>query len=387
MKPADFHKASGKVIKIGTDQYAFVPAPLPPVIEYDAKLVLALSRADTALSALDGLPRQLPVATLLVGPYLRREAVLSSRIEGTEAGISDLLLDEAEPAPEQRAKLPGDVLEVRNYVMALEQGIEKMKGLPLSLRLVREIHRLLMSDVGGTRARGGEFRTTQNWIGPPGSRLETASFVPPPPPEMKTALHDWERFVHQRDLVPDLIQCALMHQQFETIHPFVDGNGRIGRILITLFLIDRGRLAHPILYLSEYLEANRQEYYERLQRVRTHGDWSGWLHYFLAGVAETSRRGAALAGELVKLREKVRAKVQSRPRALQLVDRLFVNPYVTAANVAALLQVSAPTARGLIELLESAGILKEITRRAWGRMWVARGVLAVMEKRKPGQRL
>ena len=383
MKPSDFHKASGKVVKLGTGQFAFMPAPLPPDIEYDAKLALALSRADTALSALDGLARQLPDPGLLVGPYLRREAVLSSRIEGTEAGISDLLLDEAEPGPEQRAKLPEDLLEVRNYVMALEQGIEKMKQLPLSLRLVREVHRLLMWEVNDDRAHGGEFRRSQNWIGSPGSTLATASFVPPPPDKMRSALDDWERFLHKRDVMPDLIHCALMHQQFETIHPFLDGNGRVGRILITLFLIDRGRLAQPILYLSEYLEANRQEYYERLQRVRTHSDLSGWLHYFLSGVTVTSHRGAALADELVKLRDKVRAKVQKRPRALELVDRLFVNPYVSASNVAAFLGVSAPTARGLIELLEREGILKEITRRSWGRMWVAQGILAVMEKRNP----
>jgi len=382
MRPSDFRKASGKVIKIGAELYAFVPAPLPPKVEYDARLVLALSRADTALSALDGLARHLPDPTTIVGPYLRREAVLSSRIEGTEAKVSDLLLEEAEPAPEVRAKLPKDVLEVRNYVMALEQGIEKMKKLPLSLRLVRELHRLLMWDVDGNRARGGEFRTIQNWIGPPGSTLATASFVPPPPNAMQTALHEWEGFLHTRDVLPELIQCALMHQQFETIHPFVDGNGRIGRMLITLFLIDRGRLSHPILYLSEYIEANRKEYYERLQRVRTHGDWTGWLHYFLAGVRETSQRGAALADELVKLREKVRSRVQARPRAQELVDRLFINPYVTAATVAAFLKVSAPTARALIELLEREGILKEITRRSWGRMWVASAVLAAMERRK-----
>src|SRR4029453_378885 len=179
MKPGDFHKATGKLIKIATDQYAFVPAPLTPAIEYDAKLALELSRADTALSALDGLARQLPAPALLVGSYLRREAVLSSRIEGTEAGVADVLLDEAEPAPEQRAKLPKDLIEVRNYVMALEQGIEMLKQLPLSLRLVRELHRLLMSEVNGNRGRGGEFRKAQNWIGPPGSTLATASFVPP----------------------------------------------------------------------------------------------------------------------------------------------------------------------------------------------------------------
>lgn len=382
MKPGDFHRASGKVIKIGAEHCAFVPSPLPPKIEYDAKLVLALSRADTAVSALDGLARQLPDPTTIVGPYLRREAVLSSRIEGTEANVSDVLLEEAEPAAEQRAKLPKDVLEVRNYVMALEQGIEKMKTLPLSLRLVRDLHRLLMWDVDGNRARGGEFRTTQNWIGPPGSTIATAVFVPPPPNQMQTALHKWEGFLHTRDVIPDLIQCALMHAQFETIHPFLDGNGRIGRMLITLFLIDRGRLSHPILYLSEYIEANRQEYYERLQRVRTHGDWSGWLRYFLAGVREISQLGAALAGDLVRLRDKLRSRVQSRPRAQELVDRLFINPYVTAANVAAFFNVSAPTARALIELLEREGILKEITLRSWGRMWVASGILATMEKRR-----
>jgi Fic family protein len=380
VKPGDFHKAGGKLVRIGADQHAFVPAPLPPTIEYDAKLVLALSRADTALAALDGLARQLPDPSTLVGPYLRREAVLSSRIEGTRANLSDLLIDEAGPAPEERAKLPKDVLEVRNYVIALEQGIERLKKLPLSLRLVLELHSLLMWEVDEDRARGGEFRTTQNWIGSPGSTLATASFVPPPPKEMQAALHDWERFLHVRDEIPDLIQCALMHEQFETIHPFVDGNGRIGRILITLFLIERGRLAHPVLYLSEYIEANRQEYYERLQRVRTHGDWAGWLHYFLAGIAETSQRGAVVADGLIELRNKVRAKVQKRPRALELVDRLFINPYVTAANVAAFMGVSAPTARALIELLEREGILKETTRRSWGRMWVAPAVLAAMQK-------
>jgi Fic family protein len=313
-----------------------------------------------------------------VGPYVRREAVLSSRIEGTRADLSDLLLDEAQGTTEKGGQLPKDLLEIRNYVMAVEQGIERLKTLPLSLRLVREIHRILMHQVGNDRARGGEFRRTQNWIGPPGSTLATASYVPPPPGEMRKALEDWERFLHKRDAIPDLIQCALMHEQFEAIHPFIDGNGRVGRILITLFLIERGRLSHPVLYVSEYIEANRTAYYESLQRVRTHAGWAGWVHYFLSAVTESAQRGATLARELVTLRDEMRTKFKSKARALMLVDRLFENPYVTAANVAACVNVSAPTSRALIELFENEGILKEITRRSWGRVWVAKRIRAAI---------
>src|SRR2546426_4191463 len=273
---------AGRVIRTPKGYAAFVPAPLPPTLDYGADLVRALSRADAALSELSGLGQHLPNPHLLIAPYVRREAVLSSRIEGTKASLSDLLLDEMENA----ASVPreDDVREVRNYVVALEYGIKRLRDLPLSLRLVRELHARLMKGVRGERATPGEFRRSQNWIGPSGSTPATAPYVPPPPEHMKEALADCERFLHEREKLPDLIQCALMHEQFEAIHPFLDGNGRVGRLLITLFLIERGRLSQPLLYLSAYIEAHRGEYYSGLQAVHTDGDWKGWIRFFLTGV-------------------------------------------------------------------------------------------------------
>lgn len=356
---------------------AFVPALLPPMIQFDVPLVLALSRADAALSELSGLGRQLPNPHLLIAPYLRREAVLSSRIEGTQASLADLLADEAG----QSSQVPADdVLEVRNYVAALEYGIVRLQSLPLSLRLVRELHEKLLQRVRGERATPGRFRRSQNWIGPPGSTLATASCVPPPPGEMKQALGGWERFLHRRDELPDLVQCALMHEHFEAIHPFLDGNGRVGRLLITLFLIERERLSQPLLYLSEYIERERGDYYACLRRIRTHGDWAGWLHYFLAGVRWSARRAAVQARELMDLRERMRRKVQDSPKALVLVDELFVNPHINTARVKTRLGVSDPTARGALAELERAGLIQETSGRQWGRQYLARGVLRAIEK-------
>lgn len=375
---ADFRSAeAGRLVRTPQGVLAFVPAPLPPALSFDQALVLALSRADTALSELSGIGRQLPNPHLLIAPYLRREAVLSSRIEGTQASISDLLADEAGQAPQAPAD---DVLEVRNYVTALEYGVERLRSLPLSLRLVRELHAKLMHGVRGERATPGEFRRSQNWIGPPGSTLATATYVPPPPEEMKQALGEWERFLHRRDDLPDLVQCALMHEHFEAIHPFLDGNGRVGRLLITLFLIERERLSQPLLYLSEYIERERSDYYACLQRIRTHGDWAGWLHYFLAGVRWSARRATRQARDLMDLRERMRRKVAQSPRALALVDELFVNPHINAARVKALLRVSDPTARAALADLEKAGLIHETSGRQWGRQYLARGVLRAIEK-------
>lgn len=241
MNPKDFRTPSaGKVIRTPTGYTAFIPAKLPPTLNYDDQFVLLLSRADAALSELSGLGRHLPNPHLLIAPYVRREAVLSSRIEGTRASLSDLFIDEME-GPRQRTE-DHDVQEVRNYVAAMEHGLERLQKLPLSLRLVREMHGRLMKGVRGERATPGEFRRSQNWIGPSGSTIETAPYVPPPPEYLDDLLGDWERFLHKRNTLPDLIQCAIMHEQFEAIHPFLDGNGRLGRLLITLFLIERGRL-------------------------------------------------------------------------------------------------------------------------------------------------
>ena len=378
MKPAEFRDPSAGTIVQGPGGYAaFVPAPLPPQLVYDAGLVLQLSRADAALSELSGLGRQLPNPHLLIAPYVRREAVLSSRIEGTRASLSDLLLDEVEDSGSQDA----DVQEVRNYVEALEYGLGRLKELPLSLRLVRELHERLMRGVRGERATPGEFRRSQNWIGPAGSSPDTAPYVPPPPDRLLGCLADWELFLHDRERFPELIQCALMHEQFEAIHPFLDGNGRVGRLLITLFLIERGRLSEPLLYLSSFIEAHRQEYYDTLQRVRTDGDWPGWLRFFLTGVEETAREAFGQARRLLDLYDRLRRDLRQKPNATALLDELFVNPYVTVSRAARLLDVSYPTARTAVARLQKDGLLEEITGRSWGRLYLARPILEAIENR------
>ena len=223
------------------------------------------------------------------------------------------MIEEAKSAGDGLATTE-DMQEVRNYVAALEHGIKRLDTLPLSLRLVREIHERLMQGVRGDYATPGEFRRTQNWIGATGSSLETASYAPPPPAEMLMVLSDWEKFLHERDTLPDLIQCGLMHEQFEAIHPFLDGNGRVGRLLITLFLIERRRLSQPLLYLSAFIEAHRQDYYDLLQRVGTEGDWNNWLRFFLTGVDEVSREATKRAGQLMKLREEFNLRLRRSPR-------------------------------------------------------------------------
>lgn len=378
MDPKDFVcPDAGKIVRTPEGYHAFVPAP-PPGIAYDADLVAALSRADAAVSELSGLGRFLPNPHLLIAPYVRREAVLSSRIEGTRASLSDILLDEV------HADIPHgdehDVREVRNYVTALEFGIRRLGRLPLSLRVARELHGKLMKGVRGNSATPGEFRRSQNWIGPAGSTPATATYVPPPPAEMKQALGRWEQSLHERDKYPDLIQCALMHEQFEAIHPFLDGNGRVGRLLITLFLMERGRLTQPLLYLSAYIEAHRQDYYLLLQRVRTHCDWPAWLRFFLTGVAETANDALTRAASLMNLRETYRRRLTGKPNALVLLDALFANPYIAAAGAQKILGVSNPTARQVIAALEKAGMLREITGRKWGQLFVARPILKVIEK-------
>ena len=246
--------------------------------------------------------------------------------------------------------------------------------LPLSLRLVREIHGKLMAGVRGDKATPGEFRKSQNWIGPAGSNLMNAPYVPPPVDEMTELLADWERYLHVRDRTPDLVQCAIMHEQFEAIHPFLDGNGRVGRLMITLFLIERGRLSQPLLYLSDFVERHRSDYYDLLQRVRTHGEWIPWLRYFLTGVEETARDAASRARQLLELRE---AMMRQTERAL--VDQLFFNPSISISKAAEVLGVSQPTATKVLRKLETDGVLKETTKRNWGKVYLAHGVLAAIE--------
>lgn len=286
---------------------------------------------------------------------------------------------EAEAFDLDSAQSSSDLTEVRNYIAAMAHGIVRLKTLPLSLRLVRELHQKLMHNVRGHHATPGDFRRTQNWIGPQGSSPETAAYVPPPVDEMNAALADWEMFLHERDSLPDLIQCAVMHEQFEAIHPFLDGNGRVGRLLITLFLIERGRLPQPLLYLSAFIEAHRQEYYDLLQRVRTHGDWSSWIKWFLRGVAATAQDAAARAAQLVAMRETYRSQIANKATAARLLDCLFVNPYVNANRARSLLQCSVPTASKAIKDLERREIVREATGRQWNRWYVAQEILDVLQ--------
>ena len=378
MRAEDFHApAAGRLVATMGGALAFVPAPLPPALDYDAELVLALSRADGALSELSGLGRQIPDPHLLIAPYLRQEAVLSSRIEGTVTTLSELLIDQAGGATTERGR--DDLREVRNYVTAMEHGLARLAELPLSLRLVREVHEELMRGVRGGTSAPGEFRRLQNWIGPPESTLATATYVPPPVPDMTEALGLWERFLNERDTMPVLVQCALMHEHFEAIHPFLDGNGRVGRLLITLFLVERERLSQPLLYLSAFIDAHRNDYYDALLRVRTEGDWRGWLLFFLAGVAETSKRAARQAETLMDLRERYHELLRRAPRAVALVDELFRSPYVTTAGAAQALGVSTPTAKRAMDKLLDAKILEDVGERAWRRVFVAPEIMSALE--------
>jgi Fic family protein len=376
MNPADYKdKSAGRVARHRTGYWYFVPSKLPPVLVYSPRLALALSRADTALSELNGVGRLLPNPHLLIGPLVRREAVLSSRIEGTQASLADLLLEEAKV---DGAKA-GDVREVHNYVTALEHGLRRLATLPLSQRLVLEIHDKLMKGVRGEHATPGQFRRSQNWIGPPGSTLADSPYVPPSLDEMGGLLADWEEFLHVRNEIPDLIQCAIAHEQFEAIHPFLDGNGRVGRLLVTLFLIERERLRQPLLYLSDFIERHRRDYYELLQGVRTEGRWEDWLLFFLRGVYQTARDAAARATTVLEMREAYRRDLKGKASALQLLDLLFENPYVTIQRAAEFLKATAPTAGKAVEALEHKGILKEVSGRQWRRVYLAEAVLKAFD--------
>jgi Fic family protein len=384
MKPEDFKSsAAGSVILTMSGYHAFVPAPPPPEILYRSELVVLLSEADSALSELSGLGRYLPNPDLLIAPYVKREAVASSRIEGTQADLSDLLLDEVEP---KRTPPGSDVYEIRNYIAALHLGIRKLSELPLAGRLIREMHAVLMQGVRGEGMTPGEFRRSQNWIGRHGSPLGAATYVPPPPDRLDECLKHWERFVNTRGTMPDLVQCAIVHEHFEAIHPFLDGNGRIGRLLITLFLMHRGRLSKPLLYLSSYIEQHRSDYYELLQRIRTHGEWEEWLRYFLTAVRQTARDATEQSRTLLALRDKYRNKLAKEHRAQALLDELFVNPYTTVARAALQLGVSSPTAQKTIDRLISVGMLRKSRGREWGRTWLARPILDTVNGALQGDR-
>ncbi len=323
--------------------------------------------------------RTLPNPQLLVAPLSQREAVLSSRIEGTQASISDLALFEASGgAPPPRS----DVLEVRNYRSALNHGLQRLDELPLSLRLVRELHERLMSGVRGQEMAPGQFRTTQNWIGPPGTSLEDATYVPPPPGQMQECLSDWEAFLHEDLKLPPLVRCAFMHYQFEAIHPFLDGNGRVGRLLIVLFLCTLGRLSVPVLYMSPFFERHRQAYYDSLRGVTERSAWKEWLSFFLRGVIVQCKDAFVRASRMTELHESYRAQLLGRrapPSAHQLLEELFLSPATTARFTAERLNVTVMSASRAIQLLCDLGILSEVTGRKRDRVYLARGLISAID--------
>ena len=379
MDPNRFASSTrGRVVKAAGGYWAFIPYPLPRQVDLTQDLVANLDRATGALHRLGGIGSLLPNPDLLIVPHVRLEAVLSSRIEGTRSSVSDLLLFEAGQLPlwdEQGS----DVREVQNYVDALDHGIARLRGgFPLSIRLLCEVHGILMHGVRGEHATPGELRRSQNWIG--GANPAEASFVPPPADEMRIALDDFERFLHERTL-PVVIHLALAHAQFELIHPFLDGNGRLGRLLVTLMLIDRGVLPQPLLYLSAAIEHERQRYYDLLSEVSETGSFDGWLSFFVSAVAIQAADAEERTMRLVHGQAALRADLlasRAPTTAVRLGELLYVRPYLSIGRICDELGVTAPTATKAVALLESRGDVEEVTGRSRGRIWAAPRVFAAI---------
>ncbi len=360
---------------------AYFPQPIPRELDLSPVNLTLMADAEAALGRLAGAGRLLPNPQLLVGPYLRREALASTRIEGTQASLTDVYDAEADDLP-----LGPDVEEVINYVRAIEAGLERLATLPLSGRLLRELHAIILAGVRGRERQPGEFRTTQNWIGAPGATIETATFVPPPPDELSELIDDLESFIHEAPTSPPLVQAALLHYQFETIHPFLDGNGRLGRLLIVFFLIIRDRLPAPLLYISPYFEQRRTEYYNALQGVRERGDIDAWLTMFFNAVSTQAGDAVSRAEQLTDLRERYRDLVQGATRgsANQLVDLAFEQPVLTARTVERRLGITRPPSLAALRTLAQLGILTEAADGPRGQLrWRAHEILEVLVAEQP----
>lgn len=363
---------SGNYVRQPLGYSAFIPKPLPPddpALAIDIETQELLSSADRALGRLDGSIQTLPNPDLFVLMYIRKEAVLSSQIEGTQSSLTDVLEAEANLLDMHR---PKDVNEVINYIDALKYGIGRLPELPISTRLIREIHERLMAGVRGQERNPGELRTSQNWIGHGGSTLNNAAFVPPPPHEIGPALSALERFIHSEERLPVLLRIGMVHAQFETIHPFLDGNGRVGRLIITLLLCERNVLSQPVLYISHYLRAHRQKYYDLLQAVRDRGEWEQWLKFFLEGIRTVSDEATETARKIVALREDHRKQVvenfgRAAGSGLTLLEDLFKHPVVNVGHVAKLLGMTHAGANALVKRMVEMNVLTEITGQARNR--------------------
>lgn len=368
-------EAPGRMVRTEAGYEAFVPNPLPPSLSWDGRLARMLSDADRLVGRLSGIAGLLPEPSILTRPFVRREAVLSSRIEGTQTTLDELLASEAGAKVRRDSE---DLREVENCAKALEHGLARLANLPVSVELILELHERLMTDVRGGRAGPGALRREQNWIGSPGCTPFDAAYVPPPPEEVRPCLDQWAGFLRDRSM-PVLVQVGLLHYQFEAIHPFRDGNGRVGRLLVALLLAERGVLKQPLLSLSAYIDATREAYYDRLLGVSRHGEWEEWLEYFLTGVARESEDAISRTEHITGLLSEWRKQAADAGRAaLQLVDLIAGNPYVTIGRVASGLGVAFTTAQRAVDALVASGVLLPVSDAKRGRVYCARALLNIL---------
>lgn len=363
---------SGQNISQPQGYKAFIPTPLPPQppVTIQGELLKKLEQATALLNRLDGMAYTLPNPDLFISMYVKKEALLSAQIEGTQASLENVLTFEGDNVSET----VNDVGDVINYIKTLHYGIDRLQELPMSVRLIKELHAMLLQGVRGHDKTPGELKRSQNWIGRPGCTLRDAQFVPPPPEEARTAMGDLEKFMHQPSDLPLLVQCALIHYQFETIHPFLDGNGRVGRLLITFFLVWKGIIQKPLLYLSYYFKKNRQEYYDRLTMVRNNGDYEQWVNFFLEGVIQIAQDALQQTRSILDLHEKHKnllwEKNISSPLAVKILERLFYTPLVSIGDVQNFFDINYQTAANLIEQFCQLGIVKETTGKKRGKRFV-----------------
>jgi len=382
MKPKDFlNSSTGQVIRSPKGYWVFIPAPLPPKINWTSNLVTLAGEAERTLAELAWIGRNFPEPHVMVRSFIAQEAVMSSRIEGTRASLDDIYRYEADQLSFLESN--SDIREVHNYVVALDYGLSRLSELPVSLRLIRELHEKLMTGVRGDIWTPGEFRRTQNWIGPVGSTLETAPYVPPPFDEMLVTLQQVEKFIHENSDLPPLVRVGLIHYQFEAIHPFLDGNGRVGRLLIMLLLCQWNLLPQPLLYLSSYFEKHRSKYYARLLAVSQRGEWQEWLSFFLTGIRDQSQEATQRVQRLQSLREKyylMFAGKRDSVRLNMLLDFLIGHPIITIRQVEEGLKVTDyKIAQRYIAKLQDAGVLREATGKSRNRVFRADEILQAIE--------
>lgn len=379
------NERTGKYITQLSGYKAFIPNPLPPnpPIKYNEHLQFLLSEADRTLARLDGAALILPNPDLFIAMYTKKEGLLSSQIEGTQASLEGVLAFEADLIPKEDIN---EIKEVVNYVKAMNYGMSRLKkdDFPMSLRLIKEIHKILLKGVRGASRRPGEFRRSQNWIGPPGCILNEAVFIPPPHHMLDELMSDLEKFIHKKDNIPPLVKIGLIHAHFETIHPFLDGNGRIGRLLISFYLFWRGILERPLLYLSFYLKKNREKYYNHLMKTRTEGDWEEWLKFFLQGVVEVSEEAASSVKEIIGLKEKLTNELLIKKigsaHAVKLLDILFERPLIGISDVEKMLKISRQSATNLVNRFNKIGILREISGKKRYRKYLFDDYIKIIAK-------